>query len=334
MNKLTPNSENINEDEFDQLLKSTADGKLYRRLLAIHALISGLDPKTVSTLMKTSLRTLYNWVARWNTSGVDGLVDKKKTGRPASLTKQEKAKIVELMENPKLAGESFWTAYKLHGFLTDKESMKLGYSTLTRFLHEEQYTLKRTRSWPENQDPNQRASFVIELEKQLRQGDKEIWFGDESGFLADPRPTRIWAKKGTRPTTPHTGMHLRESVVGAVCPQSGEMSALVIGSVDSTVFQVFIDMLAEQTKNKSIILVLDNASWHKVNSLKWHNIQPMYLPPYSPDLNPIERLWKVVKQRYFTQWFTKDRDSLITRICDGLLSFFNDKNAVKKLCAV
>ena len=68
MNKLTPNSENINEDEFDQLLKSTADGKLYRRLLAIHALISGLDPKTVSTLMKTSLRTLYNWVARWNTS--------------------------------------------------------------------------------------------------------------------------------------------------------------------------------------------------------------------------------------------------------------------------
>jgi transposase len=44
-------------------------------------------------------------------------------------------------------------------------------------------------------------------------------------------------------------------------------------------------------RNKKVILVLDNASWHKAKSLNWHHIEPVYLPPYSPDFNPIERFW-------------------------------------------
>jgi transposase len=51
-------------------------------------------------------------------------------------------------------------------------------------------------------------------------------------------------------------------------------------------------------RGKTIYLVLDNASWHKTKKLNWYHIEPLYLPPYSPDFNPIERLWQHLKSNY------------------------------------
>ncbi|WP_408004365.1 transposase [Prosthecobacter dejongeii] len=48
------------------------------------------------------------------------------------------------------------------------------------------------------------------------------------------------------------------------------------------------------------MLVLDNATWHKVKSLRWHHFEVLFLPPYSPDLNPIKRLWLRLKADFFT----------------------------------
>lgn len=61
---------------------------------------------------------------------------------------------------------------------------------------------------------------------------------------------------------------------------------------DTDVFQIFLDQLAKRTatSKKRILLVVDNSSWHHAAKLDWHHNIPMYLPAYSPDLNPIERL--------------------------------------------
>jgi transposase len=61
---------------------------------------------------------------------------------------------------------------------------------------------------------------------------------------------------------------------------------------------------------KRNLLILDNASWHKRKSLNWHFFEPLYLPPYSPDLNPIERLWLVMKANWFANIRCKDRQKL------------------------
>jgi len=334
MNKLTPNPENASSEELEQALHSTADNKLHHRLLTLNALLKGHPPELVADIMNVSMRTLYNWVKRWNESGIDGLPNKDKCGRPPKLSAEKLKKIVELVENPDIANECHWTAIKLHGYLKKNEAIELGYSSLTRLLHKKGFALKRPRPWPVGQDVEKRRQFVEDLNNLLSEGDLEVWFCDESGFLADPRPRRIWAKKGTVPTTPATGLHLRESVIGAVYPESGELTALVVRSVDTNVFQAFINMFAEQTKDRNIVLVIDNASWHKSKSLDWHHIKPIYLPPYSPDLNPIERLWRVVKDRHFTQWYTKDRETLIQRICEALMAFIDNPDSVKTVCAV
>jgi transposase len=77
---------------------------------------------------------------------------------------------------------------------------------------------------------------------------------------------------------------------------------------DSQTFQVFLDPLAQENPPVAgcrAILVLDNASRHKVKRLNWHHFQPEYLPPRSPDLNAIERLWLRIKADWFNGWIAK-----------------------------
>lgn len=101
-------------------------------------------------------------------------------------------------------------------------------------------------------------------------------------------------KRGSRPTQGYYGGHVRQNVVGAVSPETGQLVSLIVPHCDTEVFQLFLDVMASEVpkkRNKKVILVLDNASWHKAKSLNWHHIEPVYLPPYSPDFNPIERFW-------------------------------------------
>eukprot|EP01031_Cornospumella_fuschlensis_P020039 gene20039-24558_t len=122
----------------------------------------------------------------------------------------------------------------------------------------------------------------------------EPWFGYECGVKGDPLPRRRWVQPASRPKMPHLGKHLPRSVVGAVCPQSGENFHLVFDGMDSAVFQCWLDELAKSGPLRAGLcrmLVLDNASWHKVKSLQWHHFEPQFLPPYSPDFKPFERLW-------------------------------------------
>jgi len=165
----------------------------------------------------------------------------------------------------------------------------------------------------------------------------ELWFADETGVEGDPRPRRRWAHKSDRIKTPYHGMHLRQSVLGAVCPQSGQCAALIFNHCDSEVFQRFLDHLAQSVPDdphKRRYLIVDNASWHKVKRLNWHHFTPKYLPPSSPDLNPIERLWLRLKAEFFADFIAKDTETLITRLIKALRHFLNSPQTTARLCSL
>jgi hypothetical protein len=189
-----------------------------------------------------------------------------------------------------------------------------------------------------DKDPwqRQREAFAAKMEALVQDLGVELWFGDESGIEGDPRPRRRWVQIGSRPTVPYLGTNLRRNIVGAVCPSTGQLSCLIFSHCDTQVFQAFLDNMAAEVsfrEGKRLILVLDNARWHKAKGLNWHHIEPMYLPPYSPDFNPIERFWLRLKADYFRDFFTRDSDTLDARISMGLCSFFESPDAVASQCA-
>jgi transposase len=316
-----PNPENCSLEELDAAMKCSHAAKVYSRLLAIRELFHEVPFETVLKIHLISERTLQRWIADFNAFGIDGLLDQRRTGRPRKLVGKERIEqLVELVKKPELAGRVHWTGKRFHGYLRDELGLELSYSTVIRFLHEQRFALKVPQPFPDRQDEQLREAHCERIRGLLEDSDVELWFGDETGIEGDPRPRRRWAEVGTNPRVVRNGDHLRMNVCGIVAPRTGEAFLLEFTHSDQDTFQVFLD---EANRNLAFerprqIMVLDNASWHKASGLRWGRFEPMFLPPYSPDLNPIEKLWRWMKAEWFTDFVAKDLSELIARLDDAL----------------
>ena len=316
------------------------DQKAQRRLNTVHLLLCGANFELARRHARVSERCLQLWISRFNERGIDGITYRPRSGRPRKLAEQEvEEMILPVVDQPALAGEDHWTITKLSGWLKDEQQLDISYRTLVRYLHEHDYKRKIPRRFPEPKErepwEDRREAFAMELVGLLDDPRTRIWFGDEAGFEGDPRPRLKWVKRGSRPEIGYHGAHVRSNVVGAVDPQGGQLVSLIVPYCDRHVFQHFLDTLAEEAprqRGKRDYLVLDNASWHKVKSLNWHHFEPLFLPPYSPDFNPIERLWQHVKSHYLAGFITDDHDQLDARLERSIRSLLNSPQTLRSVC--
>lgn len=323
------NREHCTLEELAATIKYSQSNPDCFRLECIKLLYRGYDRKSVEEIKEVNQRTLRHWVKRFNEQGIDGLINKLSTGRPRKL---EHLLFEEVAEDK--FSDSCYTVVKLHGYLRAELKQELSYATCLRYTKAAGYSLKVPRKMNPNADPELQKEFIEQIQPILN-GRNKVFFGDEVGIEGDPKPAKQWFLKGRKPIVKNEGFHLRQSVVGAVEPRTGEFESIVVPYTDMVVFQLFLDQLAESNKSETkVFLILDNASWHHSEKLIWHNIEPVYLPPYSPELNPIERLWKVLKDRFFKNWHTRDPDKLIDRVCFALLQFYQNSDNVKSICKI
>jgi hypothetical protein len=130
---------------------------------------------------------------------------------------------------------------------------------------------------------------------------------------------------------------IRQNVIGAVAPQSGELFTLIVDGVDTDVFQCFLDEFAKAVPQKEGIqqlLILDNASWHKAKRLNWRHFEPKFLPGYSPDFNPIERLWLRLKADWFWDFIARTEAELTERLCLAIKSFLAAPDKTASVCSI
>ena len=107
---------------------------------------------------------------------------------------------------------------------------------------------------------------------------------------------------------------------------------LIIPEINKITFQIFLEELKKHKTEKQMILILDNASWHKTISLNWGEITPLFLPAYSPDLNPIERIWLNMKNKFFLCFTAINYKSLRRRLTKALKYFINNPDICKSIC--
>jgi transposase len=82
------------------------------------------------------------------------------------------------------------------------------------------------------------------------------------------------------------------------------------------------------------VLILDNASWHRAARVNWHHFKPKFLPGYSPDFNPIERLWLRLKADWFWDFIARTPDELTDRLCTALKSFIDQPSKTASICSI
>lgn len=150
-------------------------------------------------------------------------------------------------------------------------------------------------------------------------------FQDEAGFGRINKPKYCWCEKGVRPTVPCH--HIREYryAYGAVEPLTGESFFLIMPYCNTDCMNVFLEELSKTYPKDKIILVCDGAGWHKSASLKIpENIEIIYLPPYTPEMNPIEQLWKEIRKRGFKNEVFQTLEKVVDRLCDTIYSLSVD----------
>ena len=335
--ELKPNAENATLEELEVAMEAAPNKRSYIRLGTIRALLKGLERTVVCDLYQRSDRVVRLWIELFNRGGIDALASKPRPGRPAKV-KLERLEdlLVPVLEDPTQAKELHWTGVKIHGWLKEHLGVEVGYSTTLRYLHDLGYNLRVPRRWPERQNEEHRSAFLAELQGWQEDPQVDLWFADECGVEGDPRPRRRWSARGSRPRVPYLGTHIRANVIGAVCPQSGESFALIFDGVDTDVFQCWLDEFAQTIPpqpQRRQILILDNASWHKAARLNWHHFEPRFLPGYSPDFNPIERLWLRLKADFFSDFIARSPEELTARLCSALCFFMDHRSLVASQCA-
>lgn len=184
-------------------------------------------------------------------------------------------------------------------------------------------------------DPDAQAAFVAHVRARLAEDDPPaLWFMDETAFWADPAPFRRWAPRGSTPTTLRIVRHWHCNIMGAVRPDTGTFHGLVVSHGNAKLFQIFLDDLQSILEpDRRHLMILDNARFHKVKDLDWGNIKPLFLPPYSPNLNVIETLWLRIKRHFFNAWVPTHPDQLDERAWWALKHYSNAPDLSRSTCA-
>jgi transposase len=320
------------------------DQKAQKRLNAIHLLLCGGTFDLTLAHSAVSERCLQAWIKSFNESGIDGITYRPKSGRPRLMEGGEiNEKILQVVDDPQRADRHHWTAVSLCGWLKETQGLGISYRTLVRYLHEQDYARRIPRPVPEPPDRDnwikQREAFVPTLMELFNDVRVEVFFGDEAGFEGDPRPRQRWVKRGSRPTQGYYGGHVRQNIVGAVNPRSGQLVSLIVPHCDTEVFQAFLDTMAKETEaqkqgKRRVCLVLDNAGWHKTKRLNWHHIEPIYLPPYSPDFNPIERIWQYLKGHGMAGFLSNKGAELCEKLFQEVKALLNDPETIRSVSTV
>jgi putative transposase len=157
-------------------------------------------------------------------------------------------------------------------------------------------------------------------------------FQDEAGFGRINKPKYCWSKKGIRPNVPCH--HIREYryAYGAVEPLTGESCFLIMPYCNTDCMNVFLDHLSMTYPTDKIILVCDGAAWHKAKALKIpENIKLVFIPPYTPEMNPIEQIWKEIRKRGFRNEIFPTLAKVVDRLCNTICSL--SANTIKSITA-
>ncbi len=146
-------------------------------------------------------------------------------------------------------------------------------------------------------------------------------YQDEAGFGRISKLGKCWAPQGVRPIV--ASHHIREFryCYGAVDAHTGQSFFIIAGGCNTEWMNEFLRGLSDQFPNEYIVLVMDNAVWHKSKSLVIPpNIEFIFIPPYTPEMNPIEQVWAEIRKRGFKNKMFKTLNEVIDKLQEVIKS--------------
>jgi transposase len=163
----------------------------------------------------------------------------------------------------------------------------------------------------------------------------EVFFEDEARFGQQGTLTRVWARTGSRPTAIRQTQYDYLWVLTAASVDSGQSIGLISPTLNAKVINLFLKQMSDELKpDVHAVLIWDGAGFHTAGEVNVPaNITLLQLPPYSPELNPIENLWHYLRSHHWSNRSYRDYDSLFDAATAAWRVVCLNDDLVKTVCA-
>jgi len=282
--------------DLEALHDASRDKRVCDRIKAVLLCSEGWSTKMIAQALRLHESSIIRHI--------DDFISKKKLkpengGSQSYLNTEQTAMIVN-----HLAENTYRYSYQIVDYIWKVCEVRFSISGLNKWLHQHGFSYKQPKGVPHKFDAQKQAEFIKEYNKlKLHVADETILFMDATHPTQATKVSCGWIKKGQDKSIETTGSRTRLNLIGAVnLDNIADAKVKRYDKVNSeTIQQFFNELRQHDTSGKRIHLILDGAAYHRANAVKDKaktlNIKLHYLPPYSPNLNPIERLWKVMNEQ-------------------------------------
>jgi transposase len=316
-------------------------------LLAILAVMDGQSGAQVAGVLRVHEKTVATWVSMFCCYGIQGAPRQKPTGRPPKLTPMQKAALATLIdEGPVKAGFSgaCWRSPMIQQLIYDRFGVFYNVFYIAQLLKNLGFSYQKAAFVSDHLDENKRQVWRTTTWPQILRCAKErqalLLFGDEASFPQWGTLTYTWARRGQQPQVKTSGKRKGYKVFGLIDYFTGHFFYQgQDGRLNSAAYIAFLRRVLTHT-TQPIILIQDGAKYHTSAETKAFFAQQMarlevvQLPTYSPDYNPIEKLWKKIKQQDTHLHYFPTFEALTEKVEQALLKFTNAPEEILALCGL
>lgn len=302
---------NITESEKDAIAEAlddpSIDERLKRRLLVIRMHDLNVPHSVIATTLNVSLGTVTNYLKLYEENRLEGLLENRYY-QPVSQVEPFLDEIRQSLDN-----EPVSTVKEAAARILKLSGVSLSEAQARRIMKRLGLQYRKAASIPGKADPQMQFDFLTdELLPRLeeaREGKRRVFFVDASHFVLGSFLGMVWCF--SRLFVRSSSGRQRYNVLGAVETQNHEMVTIrTTGSINADTILELIRKIGRQYPADEITLVMDNARY-QYNRRVWElakdlNMELLYLPPYSPNLNLIERVWRLVKSKCLRNKYYED----------------------------
>jgi transposase len=293
------------------------------RLRAVGAVLEEQLPVTVvARAYGTDRSTVHRWISRFQALGESGLLRKRGSGRPRKLENVDRHMLRKMVLSP--ASEfgyetDFWTTRRLIQVIDSEFHVLLSKQTVMRRLHEAGLTYQKPeREYFELSEEDREAWVrreVPKIRRAVRNHDAILYFQDEANVSLTALLGKTWAPRGQTPKQRVTGKRGGVSAMSAITSRGRLIFRLHEKRITSREVIDFLSQMLKHHRRRHLVVVMDQAPPHtSKKSALFIDSQPrlhvFYLPKYSPDWNPDEKVWNHLKHQELKGHQARTKDDL------------------------
>jgi transposase len=294
----------------------------------------GRDLEAVCQDFGIAVSTGYLWLRTWNNTGYAGISEKgQRTGRPPQLDKWDLVFLSYLLHQ-----QATWTTAEVQELIQKEFGIEYSPAQVIRILRERlgrhfSKPFPRDYRRPPDAEARLRASlhqvFMTLKEKGIGKDDIALGFLDEASPQNRANTVRVWSFEAS-PVMDKNTTHFKSNTIGFYAIQGVSVQAFLANSKEDAILDFLQQVKTANASAKAIVIVLDQYSSHCAAKVKEGaqelGIYLIHLPPYSPDLNPIEYIWKSIKRlvsRELVQTLEEMKEKIVAgwKTLSGSLSF-------------